>query len=100
MKSAGTLKNTEGLVEMARKFNRTQRKRGGGTVTGNNNMGRSIHSRRSKRSIKPTEKANEYRKERLERLEKKVSAAALRKLKQQTTAELDAALAGLAKLGL
>lgn len=94
MKSAGTLKNTEGLVEMPK----TQKKRGGGTVTGNNNMGRSI--RRSRRSIKPTEKAKEYREAALAKLEKKVSAAALRKLKQQTTTELEAVLAGLDKLGI
>ena len=91
---------------MARKFNRTQKKRGGGNNDNDNDnnnnytMHESVYSRRSRRPIKLTKKGEDYRKKFIEELEKKVSKKAMRELNKKTTAELQVVLAGLAKLGL
>ena len=86
---------------MARKFNRTQRKRGGGRSrrTVNENM-RSPSVLLGPRKPKLTEKGEAYRDGLLERLKEKVSKEAMRKLKEEETAKLEAALAAFAALGL
>ena len=63
-------------------------------------MHESVYSRRSRRPIKLTKKGEDYRKKFIEELEKKVSKKAMRELNKKTTAELQVALAGLAKLGI
>jgi protein involved in polysaccharide export with SLBB domain len=78
---------------MARKFNRTQKKRGGGNNDNDNDnnnnytMHESVYSRRSRRPIKLTKKGEDYRKKFIEELEKKVSKKAMRELNKKTTAE-------------